>query len=163
MFLLRRLDSKLEEIPLIIFFFLMVIIMGVQVFCRYVLNNSLSWSEELTRYMFIWCGFLSISYCVRNNNSIRIEMLTNLLPLKWQKVVRFIEYALMIFFFGCLCLGSWEFLVSSFVSKQVSPAAGLPMYVVQIAPLVGSVLALIRTFQSLHNEMRGRGRLGSDA
>jgi len=40
----------------------MTLIMGSG-FLRYVLGMSLSWSEELTRYIFIWCGFLSVSYC----------------------------------------------------------------------------------------------------
>ena len=51
------LDENLEEFLLVIGLIAMTLIMGVQVFCRYVLGMSLSWSEELTRYIFIWCGF----------------------------------------------------------------------------------------------------------
>lgn len=36
----------------------MVVTMLLQVFCRYVLNASLSWSEELTRLLFVWLTFL---------------------------------------------------------------------------------------------------------
>jgi len=50
------LDENLEEFLLVIGLIAMTLIMGVQVFCRYVLGMSLSWSEELTRYIFIWCG-----------------------------------------------------------------------------------------------------------
>ena len=43
----------------------MTLIMGVQVFSRYVLGASLSWYEELTRYLFVWAGFLSVGYCTK--------------------------------------------------------------------------------------------------
>ena len=47
------LDENLEEFLLVIGLIAMTLIMGIQVFCRYVLGMSLSWSEELTRYIFI--------------------------------------------------------------------------------------------------------------
>ena len=46
---LKWLDAYLEESLLAVFLILMALIMGVQVFSRYVLQTSLSWSEELTR------------------------------------------------------------------------------------------------------------------
>ena len=64
--ILHWLDENLEEFILVIFLIAMTLIMGIQVFCRYVLGMSLSWSEELTRYLFIWCGFLSVRAICRN-------------------------------------------------------------------------------------------------
>ena len=51
--ILHWLDENLEEFILVIFLIAMTLIMGIQVFCRYVLGMSLSWSEELTRYL-VW-------------------------------------------------------------------------------------------------------------
>ncbi|HEY1934130.1 MAG TPA: TRAP transporter large permease subunit [Acetobacteraceae bacterium] len=44
---------------------IMVATMLLQVFCRYVLNASLSWSEELTRLLFVWLTFLGFSLGVQ--------------------------------------------------------------------------------------------------
>ena len=55
--ILHWLDENLEEFLLVFFLIAMTLIMGIQVFCRYVLGQSLSWSEEITRYLFIWSGF----------------------------------------------------------------------------------------------------------
>ena len=63
--IIRWLDDNLEEALLIALLVTMTLLMGLQVFSRYILNASLSWSEELTRYLFIWSGFLSISYCIK--------------------------------------------------------------------------------------------------
>ena len=52
--ILHYLDEYLEEILMVIFLIAMTLIMGIQVFSRYVLGMSLSWSEEITRYLFIW-------------------------------------------------------------------------------------------------------------
>ena len=41
-----------------------VVIVVLQVFFRYVLNSSLSWSEEAARYLFIWAALLGFSSCV---------------------------------------------------------------------------------------------------
>lgn len=60
---LHWLNENLEEFLLVILLIGMTLIMGIQVLCRYAFGMSLSWSEELTRYLFIWCGFLSVSYC----------------------------------------------------------------------------------------------------
>ena len=49
---LHWLDENLEEFILVIFLIAMTLIMGIQVLCRYVLGMSLSWSEELTRYLY---------------------------------------------------------------------------------------------------------------
>ena len=59
---LQWLDENLEEVLLVIALAAMAVIMGIQVIARYIFGASLSWSEELTRYIFIWAGFLSVSY-----------------------------------------------------------------------------------------------------
>lgn len=70
---LKWLDHNLEEFLLTLFLVGMAVIMGIQVFSRFILKESLSWTEELTRYLFIWSGFLSVSYCSKRCISIKIE------------------------------------------------------------------------------------------
>ena len=48
--LVKWLDKHLEEILLVALLFVMMIIMGIQILARYALGNSLSWSEEITRF-----------------------------------------------------------------------------------------------------------------
>ena len=68
--ILHYLDEYLEEFLMVIFLIAMTLIMGIQVFSRYILGMSLSWSEEITRYLFIWSAFLSVSLCTRKCISI---------------------------------------------------------------------------------------------
>lgn len=88
--ILRWLDDNLEETLLIILLVAMTLLMGVQVFSRYLLNASLSWSEELTRYLFIWSGFLSVSYCIKKWISIKIDQIINMFPKRiyvWMQLI----------------------------------------------------------------------------
>ena len=67
------LDEYLEEFLMVVFLIAMTLIMGIQVFSRYILGVSLSWSEEITRYLFIWSAFLSVSLCTKKCISIKID------------------------------------------------------------------------------------------
>lgn len=78
--ILHYLDEYLEEFLMVIFLIAMTLIMGIQVFSRYVLGMSLSWSEEITRYLFIWSAFLSVSLCTRKCISIKIDQFIQLFP-----------------------------------------------------------------------------------
>jgi TRAP-type transport system small permease protein len=44
----------------------------VQVVLRYGFNNPLTWSEELARYLFIWCAFLGWIIASRRNSHLSI-------------------------------------------------------------------------------------------
>lgn len=73
--MLKWLDENLEEFLMGVFLIGMVLIMGIQVLARYVFGASLSWSEEITRYLFIWSGFISVSYCTKNVFPLKLSSL----------------------------------------------------------------------------------------
>ena len=145
--LLNWLDNYFEELLMIILLILMTLIMGVQVCSRYMFNNSLSWSEEVTRYLFIWSGFISISYCTKKCISIKIEQFVEAFPKKGRAIFKIINHTIELIFFFYLMPFSILYLKSSIESGQVSPACGIPMYLVQSAPLIGFSLAIIRIIQ----------------
>ena len=103
----RWLDDSLEETLMVITLILMTVIMGIQVFSRYALGASLSWSEELTRYLFVWEGFLSVSYCTKKCISIKIEQFVAMFPRRGKAIFKLVNHTFeLIFFFyriGAVC------------------------------------------------------------
>ena len=87
MAVLKWIDQHFEEAILAILLVIMSLLTGAQVFMRYVLNNSLTWSEELNRFCYIWSGFISVGYCIRKRIEIRIDMIVNALPHTLHEIV----------------------------------------------------------------------------
>lgn len=145
--IIKWLDQNFEEVLLFIMLWLMVIIMGIQVAARYVLSSSLSWSEEITRYLFICSGFLSASYCVKKGASVKIDQLVGLLPGKGVHIFRLISYTIQIVFFSYLIPFAWKYIMASVKSGQVSPACQIPMYLIQSVTIISFVLCVVRLIQ----------------
>lgn len=150
--MIKWLDKNFEEFLLTILLFLMTIIMGIQVFSRYILGHSLTWSEELTRYLFIWSSFLSISYCTRKCISIKIEQFLHKFSTKDQILLKIVNHLIEITLFLYLIPAAFLYVKAAVVSEQVSPALGIPMYMIQIAPLVGFSLVVLRIIQRIFIE-----------
>ncbi|MGO4907410.1 TRAP transporter small permease [Pseudorhodobacter sp. W20_MBD10_FR17] len=58
----------------------MVIVILLQVFFRYVLGNALAWPEEASRFLMLWMTGLMAPTAFRRGGFVSIEMLTRLLP-----------------------------------------------------------------------------------
>lgn len=147
--IIKKIDDNFEELLLMLLLAIMAMVMGVQVVARYVFNYSLTWSEELTRYMFVWSAFLSISYCTKKQISIKIEQIVSMLPTKLHAIFKIIEKAVMLVFFVYMIKYAYNFVQASVLSGQISPACRIPMYFIQVAPLVGFILTIIRLIQGL--------------
>lgn len=138
--IVKWIDEYLEEGLLVISLGAMAVIMGIQVFSRYALGASLSWSEELTRYLFIWAGFLSVSYCTKRCISIKIEQFVALFPKRGRAMFKVANHTVELILFLYLLPFAWKYFMSAVENGQVSPAMGIPMYYVQAAPFVGFIL-----------------------
>lgn len=159
--ILKCLDVNLEEFLLVIFLMLMTLIMGIQVFSRYVLGMSLSWSEELIRYLFIWTGFLSVSYCTKRCISIKIEQFVAIFPVRGRALFKVVNHTLELIFFVYMIPFAFSYMMSAVESGQVSPACGIPMYYIQAAPFVSFVLVAFRIAQRWIVEFRTVRNAGS--
>ena len=141
------LDESLEESLLIALLIGMTMIMGIEVVSRYVFGMSLSWSEELTRYMFIWSGFLSVSYCSKKCLSIKIEQFVSIFPRRGNAIFKIVNHTFELIFFIYMIPIAFSYMMSAVESGQVSPACSIPMYYIQAAPFVSFILVAFRIVQ----------------
>lgn len=59
---------------------LMVVVILLQVFCRYVLNSALPWPEEASRFLMLWSTAVMAPTAFRRGGFVAIDMVIRLLP-----------------------------------------------------------------------------------
>lgn len=59
---------------------LMVVVILIQVFCRYVLNNALPWPDEAARFLMLWLTGLMAPVALRQGGFVAIDTLKLALP-----------------------------------------------------------------------------------
>jgi TRAP-type C4-dicarboxylate transport system permease small subunit len=128
--------DRMVETVVVVTFAAMITVGTAQVFNRYFLNVSLSWSEEFQRYGQIWLVFLAVPIAYRRSMHMGIAGLRNYLSdnsRKW--FVRTVDL-LWIFLGGAIALGTLQFM--GVLSTQRSAGLGLPMNWVYAGILIGA-------------------------
>ena len=149
--LLQWFDENFEILILSAALVLMVVIMSAQVFMRKVMGSSLSWSEEIARYLFIWSGFLSISLTLRNNTAIKVEMLTSALPDFFKNITSLLSQLLMLVLFIFMIKVSVDIVLTI---DQQSTTLGISMKWIYAAATAGFTLTALRLIQGIALTLR---------
>ncbi len=94
---------------------LMTVFVAWQVFCRYVLNDSPSWTEPGSVMLMSWFIFLGAAVGIRENNHLGFDVLLYVLPKSGKRVLRMISDAVilafgagMIWYGGALMSLTWN-------------------------------------------------------
>lgn len=115
----------------------------IQVGVRFVLPKlglmiSAPWTEELARYLVVWCVFLGVGVLCRHARLIAVDILTIILP--FGKALKIGGVVVTMFFFVLLVETGLEWI--SLTAIESSPVMRIPMTWVAVAMPIGSVLAL---------------------
>lgn len=151
---LKILDEKLEMSLCVVLISAMSALLAVQVVMRYVVGQSLSWSEELARYIFIWLIYLGISYGAKTMKHIKIEAALYLFPAKARPWVVVVGDCIFLAFALFIVWSAYNLVGRQIRLGQTSPAIGIPMWVVYAAPMVGFALTAVRQAQTIAHRIR---------
>lgn len=133
--------------------YLLLIFVGfLQVFFRYILNYSLSWTEEVGRYSFVWLTFVGAALCVQNEAHIGLDIFIR----NFQKRIQFLFHMLV----DIVTIAFLLFLIyqgSLIVQKtftQVSAALHIPMSVFYFSIPLGALFMLINKVRIFRKHRR---------
>ena len=147
--ILRWIDDYLEEYISLILLAIISCVMMIQIIMRYVFNSSLTWAEELCRYSFIWIAFLGIGYSIKKGTMLRIDIVMQYFPNKIKKIIDLIIQLITLVFFTYMFNNSIGVVKGIYYSGQISPANGIPMFIIYGSTSVGFLLAILRSIQSI--------------
>lgn len=78
--LLEERSSGVWDYPVLVVFAVLFFTVFLQFFTRYILNDSLSWTEEAARYLLILLTFVGAIKCQVLDSHIRLEFIDQFLP-----------------------------------------------------------------------------------
>ena len=154
--ILRGVD-RVAEALIVALFAAIVLVGGLQVVCRYGINASLSWSEELQRYGLIWIVFLAMVVGYRRGAHIGMGLFLEKMPRAVQRPMGWLIDLLwlglgvaMVFFTAAYRSAAGITFIKS-VSRQSSAGLGLRMDIVYSCIVIGGGYLVLA---AVHNLLR---------
>jgi TRAP-type C4-dicarboxylate transport system permease small subunit len=148
--LFAAIDRTIELIVAAIFAG-MVMVGSWQVFSRFVLNSTPSWSEEIQIFGHIWLVFLAIPIAYRRGAHITVEAIRNYLAGWMNKALDLINELLWIGF--AVATAYYSYRVSLVTGNSVSPGLEIPMSYPYYGMILGSVYLLFVVIRRLAGEL----------
>lgn len=141
------------ELVLWILVALTIIVTFIQVIFRYGLDSSLSWSEELARYLFVWVIFLGTSVATRRRQHIFVEILVALLPDARRVWIDSLGTIVCIIFFAIFAYVGWALTLNAW--QQYSTALDIRIAWVYAAAPLGAGLSVLHLLVGLLQRLCG--------
>jgi TRAP-type C4-dicarboxylate transport system permease small subunit len=133
-------------------FALLVLDVLFQVFSRYILNTSYSWTEELARFSLIWLSILGAAYLTAKREHLSMDFLFSKFssPVK-KNVSILIEFLIFLFALVVMVVGGFNLVYITLHLEQLSGTLRIPLgYIYAVFPFSG---VLIMCF-SIYNMSR---------
>ena len=130
-----------------ILMFGMMSVIFAQVVARYVMHQSLSWSEEVGRYIFVWISFLGLAAAFKSGSHVALDLLTKSLKRTPRRVLEFVNGALVVVLASALLISGIRLL--EFGMRQRSSALDIPMALVYIVEPISGLILLYFSLRAL--------------
>ncbi len=144
LFFIRLVEKVINKILLVMvcsMMFAMLVAISIQVTCRYLLNFSPTWTEEVARYLMIWLCFFGAPLAVGIGGHVGIQYFMLKVPSELRKAVRIITMISIIVLLLIIVKKGYD--LNLLIWVQVSPALRISMGYVYLAVPVGCILMVI--------------------
>ncbi|MDA3951494.1 MAG: TRAP transporter small permease [Spirochaeta sp.] len=136
---IRNAVVSLYKFILIALVVVMFLVVGLNVFSRYVLNASLGWADELSRFLFIYVSLLGAVLAYHGDEHVSLDLVVGAIRSRRVRVaVRIFGQALIVVALGFFAYYSLDVAISA---RNVSPALYIPMTIVYgVMPVAGALM-----------------------
>lgn len=143
--------KSIVNILLVTTFVCFMLLNIIQVFFRYVLNNSLSWSEELARILFVWATYIGIAAVTRDKEQIIVDVLSNAKG-RAVHILNLLSKILTAAILGYLSCLTLQYIMTLVTRGMSTTVLRIPKYIPAGSVLAGSVVSIFFLLCQLYNE-----------
>jgi TRAP-type C4-dicarboxylate transport system permease small subunit len=128
-------------------------VVWLQVFSRYVLNDSLVWAEELTRFALAWSTMVGSAAAYRLGEHIGVTMVIERLHGRWRALLIRTVHLVVMAFALLVAWEGWLFTLRNFARGQLTAALQVPIAWAHLALPVGGLLIAMAAAEALWRGM----------
>ena len=139
-------DMAVEDWLSFALFWALASVVFLQFFSRYILNDSIAWTEEIARYILMALTFTGSAMAARRGNHIAVEFLPNMLPAAPRRIVHLLAALTAVAFYAILVFLCWQ--VALAMRFQPMVVIDWPLSWVYWTIMAGLVLTCLRAAQA---------------
>ncbi|AIY06795.1 hypothetical protein Plano_2830 [Planococcus sp. PAMC 21323] len=149
---MKKFLANFEEIVGGVLFIIMLIVLTMQIFSRLVLDQPLTWSEALAKFIFIYVGYLAVSIGIKENGHVYIDYFVEKMPKAIQKGLNYVFQFVILIVLLLMAYIGYEMALRKVPVDIV--ALGISyVYMYSALPLL-SVLMIYRLLERNYREWR---------
>jgi TRAP-type C4-dicarboxylate transport system permease small subunit len=150
-------DWRAEDWLAFALFWVLAVVVFLQFFTRYVLNDSLAWTEEIARYLLMGLGFVGAALAARRGSHIAIEMFTHALPEGIRRYAVLAVGLVSVGFFAVLTVLTFQ--VADVMQYQPMVVIDWPLGIVYAVVTLGLALTTFRFAVFVVQRFRGTAKV----
>lgn len=152
--LVANLVTRAAEYLLIVMLAVMVALVFGNVVLRYFFNSGIVFSEEVSRFIFMWLTLIGALVVMKDNAHLGMSSLIDRLGETGQRICRFLADTITLMCCVLLAHGTWEQVVIGM--DNAAPVTGVPLGIVFLSLLISSVGMSLMLLHSLWRQVTGR-------
>lgn len=149
----RVMDKTLSYVVALLLVAMSGVVFG-NVICRYFLDVSLGWYEEISRFLLIWIVFLGAVIALIKGDHLSIDLLLLVLSPRACRVAAVLTDMLMLAALAIMFQGAWEMAIDSLRSGWVASSVPIPYGWVYMVGPISAGLMFIQTLIKTTGDIR---------
>lgn len=133
---------------------MILVIVCLQVFFRFVLGDALPWPEEAARFLMVWGLMLGGAFAFLDGEHTSIQILSSRLKGNAAIVNSVILHTAILIFLGCLIYGGWKemSMLMRFETGALGISKAVPYGAVPVSAVLYGVFAIVLIVRSIRRE-----------
>lgn len=155
--MMHRIDTTVRVIVSTMILVFTVVIL-VSIFFRYVLNDSLVWSEQVCRYLYVWMVMLGMPIVYRAKGNVAFDLFYNKFSTRIKQLFHVITDLLIACFSGFLALQGLKYTILK--GSTIITGINLPQGYLYVSQTIGGVIMILFVIEHIIFEVKaGDGKV----